>query len=356
MPHITPGAGAKRATMKDVAALAGVSPKTVSNVLTGAFGVREPTRRAVEEAMQSLGYVPNLSARGLRNGRTGIIGFALPDLATAFSATLTHAVVQLAHERGLAVLVEETAAEPTREHQLVARAREHSIDGLILNPVRLEDSVVEYMEQLPPVVLIGEVEQYKTDRVFVESRTAARQATEHLIDRGARRIAAIGGSRGVRPGLATSGLRLRGYLDALEGAGIDADPALQLSVQQWTIEAGAAAVRALHAAGESFDALLCFTDSMALGALHALHELGLQVPRDVLVAGFDDVEHARFAVPGLTTVGFDHVAYVTSALDLLQRRIDGRDLPAEAVPVPHRLIIRDSTSATPAGVDGAGRK
>ncbi|MBG6084998.1 LacI family DNA-binding transcriptional regulator [Zhihengliuella flava] len=353
MPQPNNGAGAKRATMKDVAALAGVSPKTVSNVLTGTVGVRESTRTVVEDAMATLGYVPNLGARGLRNGRTGIIGFALPDLATAFSASLTHAVVQLAHERGLAVLVEETAADPTREHLLVARAREHSIDGLILNPVRLQDSVVEHVDHLPPVVLIGEVEQYKTDRVFVDSRAAAREATEHLIAQGARRIAVVGGSRGARPGLATSGLRLRGYLDALDAAGIEPDAELQISVRQWTIEGGAGAVRALRATGRPFDAILCFTDSMALGAVHALHEAGLQVPRDVLVAGFDDVEHARFAVPALTTVGFDHVAYVTAALDLLQRRIDGRERAAEAVVVPHSLTLRESTAALPAGADPA---
>ncbi len=183
--------------MRHVAERAGVSPKTVSNVLTGTAQVREPTRLRVEQAMRELDFVPNFSARGLRNGRTGVIGLALPDLATAFSASITHAVVEAAHARGWVVQVEETAAEPAREHELVTRARTHQIDGMILNPVRLEDSVVEHLDHLPPVVLIGEVEQHRTDRVFIDSRAAAREAVLHLVSNGAGRILALGGHASV---------------------------------------------------------------------------------------------------------------------------------------------------------------
>ena len=119
-----------RATMKDVAALAGVSPKTVSNVVTGTVAVREETKLRVEAAMTQLDFVPNLNARGLRKGRSGIIAVALPDLATAFSAELMHRIVDAAHDRGLAVQIEETATDPERERELVSRARAHLVDGL----------------------------------------------------------------------------------------------------------------------------------------------------------------------------------------------------------------------------------
>src|SRR5690606_11834678 len=182
----------RRATMKDVAALAGVSPKTVSNVVTGAFPVSGDTRARVEAAMRKLDFVPNLSARGLRSGRSGTIALALPDLATAYSAELLHRIVDAAHGRGLAVQIEETAATPERERELLARARSHLIDGLILNPIRLEDSVIRYADRLPPLVVIGEVEQNRADHVRIDSRVAASEATRRVISRGARRIAVIG--------------------------------------------------------------------------------------------------------------------------------------------------------------------
>ncbi|WP_344682209.1 MULTISPECIES: LacI family DNA-binding transcriptional regulator [Actinomycetes] len=343
-----------RATMKDVAQLAGVSPKTVSNVLTGAVAVREGTRERVQAAMDELDFVPNLSARGLRNGRTGIIGVALPDLATAFSADLAHTIVEQAHERGLAVQFEETAAEPEREHDLVSRARTHLIDGLILNPVRLEDSVIERVDHLPPVVLIGEVEQHRADRVYVDSRVASREITEHVLSRGARRIAALGGAVRGQDGKATAGLRLLGYLDALRDAGLEADPQLQVDVEQWTIGGAAAAVEELLARQVPFDAVVAFTDTLAFGALHALHRAGLRVPEDVLVTGFDDVEHAAFTLPPLTTVAFTRTDYVSAALDLLSARFEERagrrdDGPSQAVVIPHRLVLRESTQGTPAG-------
>lgn len=339
-----------RPTMRDVAERAGVSPKTVSNVLTGAVQVREPTRLRVEQAMRELDFVPNFSARGLRNGRTGIIGLALPDLRTAFSASITHAVVEAAHSRGLVVQVEETAAEPGREHDLVTRARTHQIDGMILNPVRLQDSVVEHLDHLPPIVLIGEVEQHRTDRVFIDSRSAARQAVLHLVANGARRIIALGGAEtGLELGKATVGQRVRGYLDGLAESGLPRDQRLEMEIAEWTITGGAAGMSQLLASGIEFDAVLAFTDTIALGALHALRSADISVPDDVLVCGFDDVEHARFAATPLTTIAFDHQSYANAALELLTTRFRDRGLPPRAEESPHELIIRDSSQGRPRG-------
>lgn len=336
--------------MRHVAERAGVSPKTVSNVLTGTAQVREPTRLRVEQAMRELDFVPNFSARGLRNGRTGVIGLALPDLATAFSASITHAVVEAAHARGLVVQVEETAAEPAREQDLVTRARTHQIDGMILNPVRLQDSVVEHLDHLPPVVLIGEVEQHRTDRVFIDSRAAACEAVLHLVSNGAQRILALGGAEaGAVLGKATVGQRLQGYRDALTESGLNPSAALELEVQDWTISGGAAGMREFLASEVEFDAVLAFTDSIALGALHELISAGIRVPEDVLICGFDDVEHARYAGTPLSTIGFDHERYASAALDLLASRLGDRSLAPRAHKIPHELLIRASTQGPPAG-------
>lgn len=337
-----------RATMKDVAQLAGVSPKTVSNVVTGAAAVREETRRRVEAAMVQLDFVPNLSARGLRNGRTGIVALALPDTSTAFFASLIRAAVGAAHERGLVVHIEDTFGAPEREHRLVSRALEHQIDGLILNPVRLADSVVKHADHLPAMVLIGEVEQHRTDRVFIDSRRAGRQLAEHMIAQGARRIAVLGGSR-TEAQAATREQRLAGVEEALAAAGLPSDPALRQGAYDWTISGGAAGARELLARGAEFDALICFTDSIALGALYELHAAGLRVPEHVLLSGFDDVEHAAFLWPGLTTVRFDHDRYMAAALDLLGARFRDRMGAPIAVEIHHELVVRGSTQASPVG-------
>jgi DNA-binding LacI/PurR family transcriptional regulator len=332
-----------RATMKDVAALARVSPKTVSNVVTGTVFVRPETVERVESAMAELNFVPNLSARGLRNGRSGTIAVALPDLSTPFSADLLHHIVDVAHERGFAVQIEETASEPGREEELVSRARAHLIDGLILNPIRLEDSVIEHADHLPPVVLIGEVEQQLTDRVLIDSRAAARDVTRHLIERGARRIAVVGGDDQADIATATSRLRLAGHRDALAEAGIAHDPALEFNPFPWTIASAARSLEEFESRGVTFDALIAFTDSLALGALHGIAARGLRVPDDILVTGFDDVELAAYASPALTTVRLDRRAFAEEAFRLLEDRMTERAAPPRAVTVPYELLVRAST-------------
>lgn len=334
--------GLRRATVKDVAALAGVSPKTVSNVMTGAAVVSEGIRSRVLAAIEELGYVPNYSARGLRNGRSGIVALALPDLATPYSAEMTNAFVEVAHERGWAVIIEQTARDPGREWSLLSRARAQLVDGVVLNPVTLEASALARADDLPPVVLIGEVQQNSVDHVEVDSVAAAREMTAHLLSLGRRRIAALG-AVGSGFDTATARLRLEGYRLALSEAGIPVDPALELSVDVWDPENAAECVARVLEEGLDFDALFCFTDSMAIGALHSLASAGLRVPADVAVAGFDDIADGRLAIPPLTTVAFDKRLFAERTLDLLNARIGERDLEARREVIPYRLVTRAST-------------
>ncbi|MFC4137713.1 MULTISPECIES: LacI family DNA-binding transcriptional regulator [unclassified Microbacterium] len=339
-----------RATMRDVASLAGVSAKTVSNVVTGTVPVREDTRERVEAAMRKLDFVPNLSARGLRNGRSGVIAVALPFLATSFSSELMHRIVEAAHRRGLAVHIEETGADPGRERELLSRARAHLVDGLILNPIRLEDSSVEGSD-LPPVVLIGEVENRSTDHVGIDSVAGAAELTRHVLSRGATRIAVLGADDENTFGTATSRLRLQGVRQALGEAGVPLDPRLEVNNPDWTMTGGVAATGLLLSRGIPFDAIIAFTDSLATGALHVLRRHGVDVPGQVLVTGFDDVEVSRYTAPPLTTVAIDLPAFAGAAVDRLVARIADRSGPAQSITVPHRLVLRESTDAAPRGYD-----
>lgn len=329
-----------RATVKDVARLAQVSPKTVSNVVNGSAPVSEAMRTRVEAAMLELDYVPNLSARALRNGRSGVIALALPDLSTPYSAEMAHHFVTLARERGYGVQVEETALSGDREMQLVFRAREHLIDGLVLNPVMMQNITVRPGLALPPTVFIGEVDQHVGDHVWVDNVGASQELTRHLIDLGHRRIAILGVMRSE-----TSRLRLKGYRAALRAARIGRDPVLEIANPDWFPAGAYAAVSSYLAQHPLPDAIVCMTDSMALGVLSALWTLGFRVPDDVSVVGYDNVADGAFAVPPLTTIDFDKLGYVTRVLDLLEARIADPSRPVERVTMPHRLLVRRSTAA-----------
>ncbi len=347
-----------RATVKDVAKLAGVSPKTVSNVINGVVFVRPETRARVEQALSELDYVPNMSARGLRNGRTGMIALALPDLLRPYSAEIVHLVVELAHERGWGVQIEQTASEPRREFELLSKARAYLVDGLILNPVNLDDSAVLSAGPLPPLVLIGDVDQDLVSQVAIDNVAAARDMTRHLIARGCRRIVAVGtpeiprgssgagvlGSAAEAPGTAASRLRTAGYRQALEEAGIPNDPALEIGLDRWRPEGAATVVGKYLSDHELPDAFFCFTDTLASGALSALWGAGVAVPDQTLVSGFDNVLESQFMIPPLTTVDFDRRAFVGAALELLEERMADKNAAPRRVIVPHRVIERASTT------------
>jgi len=332
-----------RATVRDVAALAGVSPKTVSNVINGGVAVRPETRERVERALAELDYVPNLSARGLRNGRSGAIALTLPEMGNAYSAELAASFVELARERGWVVQLDQTGNDPARERELVSRARAHLVDGLVLNPVSLSGSVLASTEGLPPTVVIGEVEPEHVDQVHVDSRSAAREVTEHLLALGHRRIAIVGAAR-TSGATATSELRERGHAQALDAAGIALDPTLRVPLPSWTTSAAATGFAAWLDAHPLPDAVFAFTDSIAFGVLHVLAARGVRVPEQVSVIGFDDIDGAAYAIPALSTVSFDRRAFATAALDLLARRIEDRSAPPDTVVVPHRIVERASTA------------
>ncbi|NYE71132.1 LacI family DNA-binding transcriptional regulator [Microlunatus parietis] len=331
------GSSRPRPTLRDVALRAGVSAKTVSNVINRTAPVSEETRLRVDRALVELDYVPNLSARGLRNGRSDLIAVALPDLASAYSAEIAHHFITLAGEDGLGVQLEETYGKADREIQLLSRAKAHLVDGLILNPVRLETSAVQRGIVLPPVVLIGEVHQPIADHVWIDNVGASRDIVALLINEGHRRIAAVGATKAE-----SARQRLQGFREAHAAAGLSVRPELEIPCVNWDGGGGYRAVAGFLAEHEPPDAIFCMTDAMAIGAISALAAAGLRVPDDVSIAGYDNVWEARFAHPPLTTVDFDKRRLARLALELLSARIDDTARPIQSVTVPYSIVRRDS--------------
>ena len=333
--------------LKDVAARAGVSIKTVSNVVNGYVHVAPETRARVQAAIDALGYVPNPAARRLRGGRSGVIALAVPELRSPYFAELAGLIVAAAAPRGWTVLIEQTDGRGDRERDLVAGLRRHAIDGIILSPVALATGELTRRHGVPAVLLGERTRDGPADHVAIDSTAAAADATRHLLRLGRRRIAAIGAPD--RPDAVTRQQRLTGYRAALAGAGLAADPRLEASVRGQGRYDGAAAIEELFGRGADFDAVFCFTDLMALGAMRALHEHGVDVPGDIAVIGFDNIDEGRYSTPTLSTIDPDTERIAEIAVDMLAERLGERSpaTPPREIRVEHRLVARESTVGRP---------
>jgi DNA-binding LacI/PurR family transcriptional regulator len=330
-------------SLKDVAAMAGVSVRTVSNVVNRFPHVAPETRARVEQALEQLNYRPNLAARNLRRGRSGLIGLVVPEIDSSYFSELAAHLVLAAEERSWTVLVDQTGGDPTRERAFLEGAAAAFVDGLVFSPWGLGAADLRRGVEDIPLVLLGErTSDGVADHVAIDNVAAAVEATEHLIARGRRRIAAIG----VQPHLTneTARLRLEGYRAALKAAGHSWAAELEVPVAALHRADGAAAMRRLLALPEPPDAVFCFNDQLALGALWASYDAGLQIPDDLAVVGFDDIEDGRYSRPSLTTISPDKWAIAVQAVTCLAERLDGdRSNSARDIVVPHSLIVRTSS-------------
>jgi len=332
--------------MHDVAALAGVSLKTVSNVVNDYPHIKPETRQRVVDAIETLGYRPNLTARGLRSGRTGVISLIIPDLRNAYFAELADSVMRAADAKGLSVIIEQSGADRARELEVLRGSRMQMVDGVLYSALALGEEDAHLLNSITtPMVLLGErIFHGPTDHVTMHNTEGARAATAHLISLGRTRIAVVGAHRGEVIG--SAGLRLAGYREALAEAGLDYDDRLVGEVGGWYRSGGAEAMRLLLDSGAEFDGLVAFNDSMALGAMRVMQEAGLRIPQDVAVIGYDDIDETRYTLPTLSTIdpGRDEIAEV--AVRFLLERIANPAAPIE--PREHlaayRLVQRESTT------------
>ena len=335
-------------TLHDVARLAGVSIKTVSNVINDYPHIRPATRERVEHAIAELGYTPNLTARNLRSGRTGAIALAVPDLGLPYFAELAASVIAAAESAGAVVLVEQTGGDRDRELDLLRSPRLKLTDGLIFSALGMGQADVAALEVPFPLVLLGErIFDGPTDHVTMRNVEAARVATEYLLASGRRRIAVVGANPGKVIG--SAGLRLRGYRDALEAAGLPYDESIVVETTLWHRANGADAMRELFARGVEFDAVFGLNDTLALGAMRVLQESGVRVPNEVAVIGFDDLDEAEYSIPSLTTVdpGRRWIAE-TAVRTLLERIVAGESVgPPRLLLADFRVAVRESAPAGP---------
>ncbi|MCC2592443.1 LacI family transcriptional regulator [Tessaracoccus sp. OS52] len=337
------------ATMQDVARLAGVSAKTVSNVVNDQPHVSAATRTKVQKAIEKLGYELNFTARNLRKGRTGLIGLALPELKLPYFAELADSVIQEAEKVGLRVLIEQTNSDRDREIDVLHGQRRFMTDGLMFSPLALGQDDVHLFKVDFPMVLLGErVFGSTNDHITMSNVEAARAATRHLLASGRRRIAIVGSHPGEKVGSAA--LRESGYRQAMADAGIDVDERLVRATGLWHRNTGAEATDALIGEGVGFDAVFALNDALAMGVLHSLHAHRISVPEQVAVIGFDDIEDAAYTRPTLSSVSPGREEIARRAVELLALRISESSKAMEArqpiqrVYADFELKIRESSS------------
>ncbi len=345
------------ATMQDVARLAGVSAKTVSNVVNSHPHVAEATRLKVQAAIDKLGYELNVTARNLRKGRTGLIGLALPELKLPYFAELADSVMVEAEKAGLGVLIEQTNSDRDREIGVLHGQLRLMTDGLIFSPLALGMDDIHMFKVDFPLVLLGErVFGSANDHITMSNVEAAKAATLHLIAAGCRRIALIGAHPGEVVGSAA--LREQGYRAALQEAGLPVDEQLVRPSEYWHRGTGAAATDELIESGVEFDALFALNDALAMGAMHSLHAHRIDVPGDVSVFGFDDIEDAAYTRPTLSSVspGRDQIA--REAVQILEARVAEAHAPFDQRQPVHRIyadfeLVPRESSRRPQVIDGA---
>ena len=327
----------RRATISDVARASGVSTTTVSHVLTGKRPVAPATRDRVQAAVAQLQYRPSRVARNLRAGSSQMIAVVVPDITNPFYGQLTRGLADsLGADYGTWVC--NTDGSARRERLYLADVVARGADALVMASVSEEHDAAATLAFGVPMVCLGDsIDHPMVDRVIAADAEASQSAVEHLLAQGAQRIGIIEGPRSLGQA------REAGYEAALLGAGLRAPRQLRVH-GDWTRAGGRAAMHRLMRLGSPPDAVFCANDLMAIGALDAVRELGLVVPQDVRVVGFDDIDAASLISPALTTIA--NPAYETGwtagklVLDRLQLRHTGS---RRTVVLPCRLIVRDTT-------------
>lgn len=339
---MTKGRSAGRVRLQDVADLAGVSMKTVSNVVHDYEHVSPAMRDRVQAAIDQLGYRPNLTARRLATGKTGMVALAIPEIDQFYFAEIARHIGEEAGRRGYRILVEQTLNDVEAERAVIRDREEGLVDGVIFQPARIDTLEIARLRPGTPLVLLGEAARPLTaDHVMIDNTQAARDGVEMLMRAGRRRIAFLATVRGDIT--ESTHLRLIGYQEALVAAGVALDPRLVLQSDGFSMDDAVAAVASAIAAGVEFDAILCRDDLFAMAALRALGAAGLRVPHDVSVLGWDDTAVARFSTPAVSSVSPDKAALAATAFDLLLERMNGFEGAGRHEIVGHSIVERDTT-------------
>ena len=334
-----------RPTIKDVAKAAGVSVGTVSNYLNGNVTVGDVRAERIRAAIADLGYRVDLGARGLRAGRTRTIGLLIPNISNPFFGEIARSIEHALTEHGFQTFLCDTGEDPQREAAYLANLASRRVDGLVVIYAshRSDPDRLRLPNPVPLVFVDRGVEGRPT--VTIDNRLGGRLAARHLLHLGHRNIGVLVGGGDVQ----NVRLRVQGFVEELEAHGVDLPDAYVIEGPQALKFGGR--VERLMALAKRPTAVFATNDIVAVGAWQRLLTLGLRVPADVSLVGFDDIELARNLIPPLTTVAQDIQAMGRRATERLLHAIDSRAGGRSAAPasddfemIEPRLVVRESTA------------
>lgn len=286
------------ATIKDIAKKTGLGLATISSYLNGG-NVRAKNRILIEEAIEELHFEVNEIARGLKTNRTRLIGIIIPELNNPFFAEVVGEMEDILRNHGYATMLCDCRTDDKREVEAIEFLKKRRVDGVISMPVAKDGTCLRELQEsgIPVVTVDRKLENLDCDCVLVDNRGGTKRAVERLIEAGHRRIGIITGKNEVY----TTKERLLGYCDALEEAGIKRDDSL-IANGQFTIKGGASALKELVENHADMTAVYVCNYEMMVGAMIEINELGLRIPEQLSLIGFDNIEFAKACVPRLSIV------------------------------------------------------
>jgi len=328
-------------TIKDVARAAGVSPSTVSRALNDSPLIREETKARIRRIAEALGYERNELARGLVMGSSGAVGLVVPDITNPFFAELTRGVGEVAHARGYGVVLCNTEGSPERERSYIRLLRRKRVDGLILTSVTAEDPYLRALarSKTPFVLVSRRSRMVKAPYVGVDDRLGGRLAVEHLVKLGHRRIGFIGGPADVQSCVD----RLEAFQEVLAEHHLSLRKGWVI-FSDFTQAAGYAAGLRMLSRKSRPTAVFAANDVTALGVLQAAEELGIRVPDDLSLVGYDNISYAALPRIELTTVAQPSFEMGRIAAEWLLSVIEGQRLRMLHRLLEPRLVVRRTTA------------
>lgn len=328
-------------TIYDVAREAGVSMATVSRVVNGNPNVKPLTRKKVLAAIERLGYRPNAVARGLASKKTTTVGVIIPDISSLFFSELARGIEDIATMYKYNIILCNSDQRMEKELQLINTLLEKQVDGLLFLGAEVKEEHLQALTStsVPTVLAATRDADNVLPSVSIDHFQAAYDATEALVSRGHKRIAMISGP----PNDPLSGLmRYEGYKKALNDGGIELDEKL-VATGNYFYESGLATTKAFLALSEPPTAIFAANDEMAIGAIHAIQDSGLNVPDDIEVIGHDNIRLVEMVRPRLTSVVQPMYDIGAVAMRLLTKYMNNENVEEHVVLLPHRIEFREST-------------
>ncbi len=331
----------KNPTIKDIARLANVSTTTVSHVLNSTRKVSDDLSARVQVAIRDLEYKPNAMARALRVHSSKTLGLIIPDNSNPFFSEIALGAEDCAYRHGYSLFLCNSRHDSARELSYMSTLSTYSVDGIIVSSVSGDHhQLSEFVKTGTPIVVVDrKVAIPDIDFIQSDHIQGARDATQHLVELGHRRIGIITGPTGVRSALD----RIQGYEEVLNEHGLQTDPHLSI-IGDFQVESGHRAAREMMELHDPPTAIFACNDMMAIGALQTLRTIGYRVPEDVSLVGFDDIFLASLLDPPLTTVAQSAYTIGEMAVARLMERMNGsNNLMPQEFCLPTNLIIRKST-------------